>query len=497
MTTLDNKSPDIQRSWVLIWIITLLGLVLRAAYISCWSLSGDEWYTFEHSLKIFDGETPIKNLSSGVKFYPLIYLITRLESVLFGLSELSIRIVPCLLGALAPPVFYCLTKKSADESSALYGALFIAISPWLVLYSQTARFYSGVFLFGTLSIFHLYQGIAENHRKKVLSGTLFLAIAMLFHPSAVTILLVNLVFIFTIKRVHPSAPPIAFKRYLPIWTLLIIITLAPLLNLKAFMDTVVSGVSNNPNWAYSTLHLLLGLIQNAGYGFFLTAVFGGVALFMNHRVLGFYLILCFGGSLFCYLVMSIFGISTHQRYLMPIMPAFFLLAGYGCAYITQGLWKKNKALYAGAVLVVLFPCLPSLISYYKDGNRMDFKGAADYIARRLNSTDLIFCESHKILEHYLNSNVKRGSADTIKDNQIIETSLELKGQKLETLIETSKRIWVVVPERRFETEEFLDPQLTDFIKKRCVLETHIFKPRFDYHQNVLRIYLFENGGARK
>jgi len=73
----------------------------------------------------------------------------------FGLTEASTRMVNVVFGSLSIPILFLLIRKISDESTALFGAFLLAISPWHIMLSRwgldcnlfPALFLIGVYLF--------------------------------------------------------------------------------------------------------------------------------------------------------------------------------------------------------------------------------------------------------------------------------------------------------------------------------------------------------------
>jgi len=66
-----------------------------------------------------------------------IYLDAALIKI-FGLSDFTTRLPSALMGILAVPLIYLLTKKLFDQNLALVAAAFLAISPWHLQFSRAA-----------------------------------------------------------------------------------------------------------------------------------------------------------------------------------------------------------------------------------------------------------------------------------------------------------------------------------------------------------------------
>ena len=70
----------------------------------------------------------------------------------FGDGELAVRLPSLIAGTLVIPALYELGRELYDRRTGLVAAAFAAVSPLLIWYSQEARMYAFVALFGLLAL---------------------------------------------------------------------------------------------------------------------------------------------------------------------------------------------------------------------------------------------------------------------------------------------------------------------------------------------------------
>ncbi|HET9494019.1 MAG TPA: glycosyltransferase family 39 protein [Chloroflexia bacterium] len=92
---------------------------------------------------------------------PLAYLLTWSLRGLGG-SEAAVRLPFALAGALNVPAMYLLGKAVGGSRVGLAAALFLAIAPFTVFYSQEARPYTLMMLFGTLQALFALQAVRRG-----------------------------------------------------------------------------------------------------------------------------------------------------------------------------------------------------------------------------------------------------------------------------------------------------------------------------------------------
>jgi uncharacterized membrane protein len=93
---------------------------------------------------------------------PLYYLLLHIWLQLFGTSELAARSLSAVLMIAVIPLSYALVKQLFDRNSAVTAALFVALAPFLVRYSQEARMYGMVAFLATLATWLLVTARQKN-----------------------------------------------------------------------------------------------------------------------------------------------------------------------------------------------------------------------------------------------------------------------------------------------------------------------------------------------
>lgn len=125
------------------WLLLALGVALRLAlYLSRSSLSIDET-----SLALDIGTHSFMQLLhplASLQTAPPLYLeTTKLATVLFGMSEWSLRLVPLVCGLALLVVTWRVARRLLPEPAAIATLGLCAVTPTLVQYSVTAKPYIG------------------------------------------------------------------------------------------------------------------------------------------------------------------------------------------------------------------------------------------------------------------------------------------------------------------------------------------------------------------
>jgi uncharacterized membrane protein len=140
---------------ILIYVVILVGIILRIIYIEKQSLWLDEVTTIQVSKysisditsgKLFDNHTP-----------PLYYIIMHFWGKIVPLTEYGIRILSVMFDILNMIVLLllCITLISKENTVLVLGAY--ALSPFMIYYSQEGRMYTLLVLFVLLFCYFMIK----------------------------------------------------------------------------------------------------------------------------------------------------------------------------------------------------------------------------------------------------------------------------------------------------------------------------------------------------
>jgi mannosyltransferase len=140
-----------RRDWYFVIAITLLAAAFRFPTLSVQSLWFDEAVTVRllhlgfgsmiHDVATGDDSTP-----------PLFYMLGWVWVRVFGESEAGVRSMSALVGTLTVPAAYLAARTLASSRAGLVTATLVAVSPYLIWYSQEARSYALLLLLSVCSL---------------------------------------------------------------------------------------------------------------------------------------------------------------------------------------------------------------------------------------------------------------------------------------------------------------------------------------------------------
>ncbi|HPF70059.1 MAG TPA: glycosyltransferase family 39 protein, partial [Candidatus Krumholzibacteria bacterium] len=132
-----------------VWAATALALLVRLAGLTSQSLWVDEIMTWR-AVRPDAGLSFLAQIRDAIQG-PL-YLAVVWPLVRLGPPELMLRLPAALAGAAVVPVVAAVAARLLDRPAARLAVLLVAINPFLVWYSQEARGYAFLVLFGALMV---------------------------------------------------------------------------------------------------------------------------------------------------------------------------------------------------------------------------------------------------------------------------------------------------------------------------------------------------------
>lgn len=155
-------------------LLFLLNFFLKFAFVTYEEIGLDEPFTIYHAQ--FDFGTIIEQLKK-YNNPPLYELIVHVWIKLFGISPLSVRMLPLIFASLGPVALYFFGKRFFSTEIALASSLLLSFSDLLFYYSHDCRVYSLFLLLSILSM-HFFLRIV-NEKPKTSSVILFVLFSSL------------------------------------------------------------------------------------------------------------------------------------------------------------------------------------------------------------------------------------------------------------------------------------------------------------------------------
>ncbi len=162
--------------------IVAIGIVLRVINLSGRPL----WY--DESFTVLYARLSYASMLEAPDVHPLLYYRSLATwTTIFGESVAGVRPLSAAYGAATIVLAYALMRELFDRRAALIAALFVALSPFQIAFSQEARMYAQLGFWSTVALWAFARGARTNSWKAWLAFGLCGAAMLYTH---------NLAFIF-------------------------------------------------------------------------------------------------------------------------------------------------------------------------------------------------------------------------------------------------------------------------------------------------------------
>ena len=400
-------------------IILLLILIIFAGTFLRFYKIGDESFWLDESATALT----LKKYSLGEIFYntaklgqilpeyygsnvdlPPYYILLKLWSDIFGISESSLRSFSAIFGVLSIIMVYLLSKELFGKKTGIIASLLFSVNAIMIEYSQEARLYSMLIFIALLAAYFLARLLKTNENKH-LAG--FIASNIFGIYAQYTFLFfvifeISFVFILFAKGRLKSKKAKISKIHIAVLSLMIfyIPLAARILNPKLVathylgkfsIGSLAKAFLQLNTWIYPSDQFLAKLDNFNFASFFISEWILAIsaaslaALLLIFAAKNFRkmqnideskLFLLFWILIpltigFAVLYKSIFTFGS-SKYFVFIIPAYLILAANGiCAF------KAKKPFLFALLLIIL--TVPALLSYYINLNKPQYKEASDFL----------------------------------------------------------------------------------------------------------------------
>ncbi len=375
--------------------VFLVSLLLRLINLGAQGLWFDETYTAYVAGQPF--ERMMQFLISDGVHPPLYYWFMAVWIRLFGASEWSLRLPSAICGALAVWMLYLLVRRMAGETEAIFSAILLGMSPFLLWYSQDARMYSMECLAAVTAVFCLWNFLHKPTIPNFIGLILSHAVLYEVHYFGVFLFMAEAMFLVFYRREY-------FRQWIPF---LIAQTLAilPLIlwgNILLQRENGSFGIGwvPKPEWTDPVLTLLNFFTANGG-NWNLIAAAAGIALVLLFgsalRTYRFREAVSFGIFWLFIPILMAWTLSQQipiyiDRYLILSLPAAVVLASIGAASIRG--WKRYllPILLWGTMLPGLWNLNLPADEFRKEG----WRPASESIRKQFQTGDLILIRVYQV-----------------------------------------------------------------------------------------------------
>src|SRR3989344_4488964 len=228
----------------MIVLILIAGLILRLFRLDQ-SLWLDEAInvTFVKNLNL---HSLVFEYAIGDFHPPLYHILLRGWVLLFGTSEIAVRLPSVILGLATVYVTYLIAKKLFEKKTALISATLIATSPLHIYYSQEARMYMLAAFFATLSVY-FFVSIVKKETLIYWVGFIISTVLMLYSDYLPYLLFpVYVIFLLIFRK---NIQKSTLKTFIPAFILIFVLILPWFLIFPKQLSAGLSAAAASPSWA--------------------------------------------------------------------------------------------------------------------------------------------------------------------------------------------------------------------------------------------------------
>jgi mannosyltransferase len=149
--------------WVVVGL-TVLAAALRFATLGVQSYHHDEVVTASRILRAGFGHA-MHQVWAGESTPPVFYALAWVWTQLVGTGEFGLRSISAAAGVATVPVAYLIGVELRGRRAGLWAAALVAVNPMMLWYSQEARAYALVALFGAISVLYWLRAERTGARR--------------------------------------------------------------------------------------------------------------------------------------------------------------------------------------------------------------------------------------------------------------------------------------------------------------------------------------------
>ncbi|MGW5431082.1 ArnT family glycosyltransferase [Streptomyces sp. NPDC004059] len=360
--------------------IVILAAVLRLVQLQRIGLRGDE-AVYVGQAGVLAGDHELDRyfilISRGNSNFLLYQEILSVVFRIFGVGDVSGRVVSAVFSTLTVPVIYWIALTFYGRRSALFAALMFAISGYSISLGRLALLDSTLAFFGTLTILCAVRLVHTERPGWLYAMAAAGALTIQAKVTGGLALAVAIGYVAFARNVRNLATP----RRVVLAMLTAVVACVPAIiqivqHWDAFRDFLGSSLRRNsavPWYYYEKL-----LLSYEGAIMVVLWVLG-VALAVRRRTRGDKLLLLWVFAMACFY--SFYSLKAFN-YLLPVIPAVSILAGRALGSASYSVRRPQVLRWAPAVLAlaVIVASVPNITKSFDDRPYPGLREAAKWIA---------------------------------------------------------------------------------------------------------------------
>ncbi len=455
--------------------IVAVALVLRVICAIVLPYDQDELYTVLEARDLF-----ATKLLPGIDARPLFYLLEHPLLAVLPRTPMMLRLLPVIFGVAGVWATWRLARRWFGEPAGVATALLIAVSPWHMYASTTARYYSLVYLCTVWALWALTEAYDLESPRYYLLALAAFVIGTLTHPSFVigtAGAVIGLSLVASSGEFAWRWPSRKAWGYL--WLPYLAFLLLGVVALKLVgRSSAMGNVATRGSGA--SVRLVPAMIDWMTVSVFAAAVLGSLTLAWRRspqRRVG---VMTLASLTFAFTLL--FAVSLRTGVYADYGVGVLVLVFVACGAVVTGVPREAQHQYwwpAVVLLLILAGGAPSVISYFSDGMRFDYRPAYASIAR--DPSNLAVIGWPAIVQDQYAPKMRR-------------YELRPDVAYLDRILESEHEVWAVVSVKRYGIASDLGSVTAGWLAHHCRIVAAYERPRFDFR--MYRVELHRCGLAQ-
>ncbi|MFI5322019.1 MAG: glycosyltransferase family 39 protein [Thermodesulfobacteriota bacterium] len=215
----EKSALDLLRDNYPLLVIFLLGLGLRIHRLGAESIWFDEAVSVAAS-KLGFIEQIRWNLTASDNNPPLYYALLHVWVLIFGVSELALRLPSAIIGSFNILLVYAVGNMLFNKKTGLLAALILALSVFHIQFSQEGRAYSLSAFLTLLSYYFFLKSVAERKRVNSIGYIVSSVLLMYSHYYGLFVILSQNIYCAWQYTTHRKSGALDIKKWIALQAIL-------------------------------------------------------------------------------------------------------------------------------------------------------------------------------------------------------------------------------------------------------------------------------------
>ena len=466
------------RILILLWIISLM---IYAPSLQRWSLTGDEFYTFEDST--FSISKMLSFNSRPLYFIVCHYLLKWFPN---WPVEFTIRLPSMLAVSLVAPALYGMLRTSRYSAGiGILAAAVAVFNPWLFQMSQFGRYYGFVIFFSTIATIAALRFLDE--RKPFWPVVLLVSggLSAASHPPSILVVPAGILGWIAVAFVENREQAILqLKKYgvLLVFGFVVAVALGGYL-LRDVLVQWATAQKSDFGGGYDLKSIVMSLGIVGGLATWCLALLPLLRDPKSWTPRDIFLGVFFAVCTIPLMMLVPFGGGVSSRYLLFCLPCVFVLAGQHWHAINSRLPTLGYKFVIGCA--VLACNVPLLMSAAADGDAYDYRQMAKTIEALEFENPIIYSSNHRLMDYYLSDSYQIMSED---EDELGELAGGIRKKVIERGIQQSKQLGRPLLLVSRQDRALFSPSDQAWLYERFAVLRTIEKARYDHRRHRLILY---------